>query len=212
MNNLDANVLNELIQRFAISALSRERKSEAINEEILAGKYSGEFYIKTKDGVVLSADILNRVKSATDNAVRIAELVGMTGNIYKIDFDDLVLPNHIDYSVNILGNEPITLPDNVKELLINLDLDEYDIVENGEFKIVNSDAKVKITLVGGSKTEVIEKSLRNVNFSVLDISGFTKVKNVNIQSISIERSSEVINPDAIDRTVLVHNIFVTVNQ
>jgi hypothetical protein len=212
MSNLDANTLNELIQRFAISVLSRERKSEAINEEILAGKYSGEFYIKTKDGVVLSADILNRAKSATDNAVRIAELVGMTGNIYKIDFDDLVLPNHVDYSVNILGNEPITLPDNVKEILINLDLDEYDIVENGEFKIVNSDAKVKITLVGGGKTEVVEKSLRNINFSILDISGFTKVKNVNIQSISIERSSDVINPDAIDRTVLVHNIFVTVNQ
>ena len=211
-SNLDANTLNELIQRFAISVLSRERKSEAINEEILAGKYSGEFYIKTKDGVVLSADILNRAKSATDNAVRIAELVGMTGNIYKIDFDDLVLPNHVDYSVNILGNEPITLPDNVKEILINLDLDEYDIVENGEFKIVNSDAKVKITLVGGGKTEVVEKSLRNINFSILDISGFTKVKNVNIQSISIERSSDVINPDAIDRTVLVHNIFVTVNQ
>jgi len=212
MSNLDANTLNELIQRFAISVLSRERKSEAINEEILAGKYSGEFYIKTKDGVVLSADILNRAKSATDNAVRIAELVGMTGNIYKIDFDDLVLPNHVDYSVNILGNEPITLPDNVKEILINLDLDEYDIVEKREFKIVNSDAKVKITLVGGGKTEVVEKSLRNINFSILDISGFTKVKNVNIQSISIERSSDVINPDAIDRTVLVHNIFVTVNQ
>ena len=212
MSNLDANTLNELIQRFAISVLSRERKSEAINEEILAGKYSGEFYIKTKDGVVLSADILNRAKTATDNAVRIAELVGMTGNIYKIDFDDLVLPNHVDYSVNILGNEPITLPDNVKELLINLDLDEYDIVENGEFKIINSDAKVKITLVGGGKTEVVEKSLRNINFSIIDISEFTKVKNVNIQSISIERSSDVINPDAIDRTVLLHNIFVTVNQ
>jgi hypothetical protein len=30
--------LNELLQRFAISALSRERKDEALNEEILVGK------------------------------------------------------------------------------------------------------------------------------------------------------------------------------
>ena len=212
MSNLEPNVLNELVQRFAISALSRERKAEAINEEILAGKYSGEFYIKTKDGVVISADILNRAKVATDNAIRIAELVGMTGELYKIEFDDLVLPNHVDYSVNILGNEPITLPANSKEVLVNLDLDEYDIVENGEFKIVNSNAKVIITLAGGSKTKVVEKSLQNMNFVVMDISEFTKVKNVTIQSIVIEKDPNVINNDAIDRTILLHNIFVTVNQ
>ena len=61
MNNQEA--INELIQRFAISALSRERKHEAVNEEIMVGKYTGEFYIKTKDGVILSADILNRNKT-----------------------------------------------------------------------------------------------------------------------------------------------------
>ena len=46
--------MDDLIQRFAISALSRERKDEAVNEEILVGKYTGEFFIKSKDGVVIS--------------------------------------------------------------------------------------------------------------------------------------------------------------
>ena len=206
MSNLDSNILNDLVQRFAISALSRERKDEAINEEILAGKYSGEFYIKTKDGVVLSTDILNRAKTATDNAIRIAELVGMTGELYKLEFDNLVLPNHVDYAVNILGNEPIMLPSESKDVLINLDLDEYDIMDNSEFKIVNSNAKVKITLTGGSKSVVIEKSIQNINFAVIDISNFNKVKNVTIESIVIEKDPNVINEKSVDRTILLHNM------
>ena len=51
----------EFLQRFAISGLSKERKDEAINEEILLGKYTGEFFIKSKDGVIISTDILNRL-------------------------------------------------------------------------------------------------------------------------------------------------------
>ena len=96
MNNVNNEALNEMAQRFAVSALSRERKGEALNEEIVAGKYTGEFYIKSKDGVVLSADILNRRKAATDNAIRIAEFIGMTGDMFKIDFELIDLPNHID--------------------------------------------------------------------------------------------------------------------
>jgi hypothetical protein len=74
--------LEELLQRFAVSGLSRERKDEAVNEEILIGKHTGEFFIKTKDGVVISTDILNRLKASTDNAIRLAELSGITGDLY----------------------------------------------------------------------------------------------------------------------------------
>ena len=69
----------EFLQRFAISGLSKERKDEAINEEILLGKYTGEFFIKSKDGVIISTDILNRLKSSTENAIRYAESAGMVG-------------------------------------------------------------------------------------------------------------------------------------
>lgn len=121
--------LEELLQRFAVSGLSRERKDEAVNEEILIGKHTGEFFIKTKDGVVISTDILNRLKASTDNAIRLAELSGITGDLYKVDFDQLVLPNHVDYSVNIIEGEPIELPIETKKILLNLDLDEYDILD-----------------------------------------------------------------------------------
>lgn len=211
MSNLKAEALSELIQRFAISALSRERKEEAINEEIIAGKYTGEFYIKTKDGVVMSTDILNRIKSSTDNAIRIAELVGIKGDLFRVSFDDLVLPNHIDYSINILGNEPIELPEGSTDVLINLDLDEYDIV-GSDFRPVYSNAKVTIVLQAGSHNITIEKTLQNVNFVLLSLEELQNMGAVQISEIVIEKDPEVFNENATDRTILLHNIFVAVNN
>ena len=135
--------LTNLIQRFAVSALSKERKDEAINEEILIGKYTGEFFIKTKDGVVVSTDILNRLKSSTDSAIRRAESAGMIGNLFHLDFDNLVLPTHVDYSVNIIETEPIDLPVNIKKVLLNIDFDEYDIIGDN-IKPISTNANVKI--------------------------------------------------------------------
>ena len=58
--------LDELVQRFAISALSKERKDEALNEEIMVGKYTGEFFIKSKDGIIISTDVLNRLNASSN--------------------------------------------------------------------------------------------------------------------------------------------------
>lgn len=211
MNNINNEALSDMIQRFAISALSRERKGEALNEEIIAGKFTGEFYIKSKDGVVLSADILNREKAATDNAIRIAELVGMTGRLFKVDFEYMPLPNHIDYGTNILINEPISIPDGCKDILINLDLDEYDILGDS-FKPIHSEGKVKIVISNNNENMVIEKDLRNINYSLISLKDFAVNNNLKIIEISIEQDENVFNVSSIDRTILLHNIFITVNE
>ena len=96
-----------LFSKWKIGRFERERKNEALNEEILVGKYTGEFYIKTKDGIIVSNDILDRTNSSMNNAIRIAEMVGMTGELFKVDFDELELPSHVDYTVNFLNMEPI---------------------------------------------------------------------------------------------------------
>lgn len=211
MSNLKEEALKELIQRFAISALSRERKGEALNEEILVGKYTGEFYIKTKDGIVLSTDILNRLKASTDDAIRIAELVGMKGDLFRVTFDEMVLPNHIDYSVNILENEPIELPVGSTDLLINLDYDEYDIV-GSNFIPVNTNARIKISLEAGEQTLVIEKALQNINYNVISLEDLQNMGTVQISGIVIEKDEDMFNEESLDRTILLHNIFVTVNN
>ena len=202
--------LSELIQRFAISALSRERKAEALNEEILVGKYSGEFYIKTKEGIVLSADIMNRAKTATNEAVRIAELVGMTGDIYHVDFENLVLPGFVDYDVNILQQEPINIPVDAKELLIHLDLDEYNIL-NGDPKLIHSDGNVKILIEivedGITRYVRVDKDLSSVNFNKIPLELKGKVSSIKIMNITIGKAANI----GANNTVLLHNLFVTIN-
>ena len=205
--------LSNLIQRFAISALSRERKMEALNEEILVGKYTGDFHIKTKDGVVMSADIMNRMKASTADAIRIAELMGMTGEIYQIELENLDLPGHIDYTVNFIKNEPIQLPVGIKEMLLNLDLDEYNIV-NGEPEIVHSKANVKIlcelVVEGQTKYVRFDKRLGELNVSVLTFDEPEKISSIKITEISIARDNE--DNGVNERVILLHNMFVAVNK
>ena len=207
--------LEELLQRFAVSGLSRERKDEAVNEEILIGKHTGEFFIKTKDGVVISTDILNRLKASTDNAIRLAELSGITGDLYKVDFDQLVLPNHVDYSVNIIEEEPIELPINTKKVLLNLDLDEYDILEDTA-KPVNTEAMVKVVVeiaLGNGENDTIEiqQSIQNINYYPIELN-YEDVISIVISEIVIEKEENEYNIGATDRTILLHNIFVAINN
>ena len=202
--------LSELIQRFAISALSRERKAEALNEEILVGKYSGEFYIKTKEGIVLSADIMNRAKAATNEAVRIAELVGMTGDIYHVDFENIVLPGFVDYDDNILQQEPINIPVDAKELLIHLDLDEYNIL-NGDPQLIHSDGNVKILIEivedGITRYVRVDKDLSSINFNIIPLELKEKVSSIKIMNITIGKAANI----GANNTILLHNLFVTIN-
>lgn len=202
--------LNELLQRFAISALSRERKDEALNEEILVGKYTGEFYIKTKDGIVMSTDVLNRSNASMNEAIRIAELMGMTDEIFKVEFDSMLMPNYIDYDINFIRNDRITLPENSKEFLLYLDLDEYKIVDD-QLEIIHTECNIEITLKvdinGDVSYKVIKNNMKDINYVIVPID----------QSAIVEITSIVINEDInIDpeenRVMLLHNMFLTVNN
>lgn len=206
--------MDDSIQRFAVSALSKERKDEAVNEEILVGKYTGEFFIKSKDGIVISTDVLNRLKSSTDNAIRVAESVGMVGNLYKLDFDNLPMPLHVDYDVNLIEEEPIRVDGNCKSLLFNIDFDEFDIIGD-TVKPVNSDAMVKIIieLMLDEVTELfeIEKSIQSINQTIIDFKDYIGIQYVEIKNISINKDDVIFNDDAVDRSVILHNLFMSVN-
>lgn len=206
--------LTNLLQRFAISALSKERKSEALNEEILVGKYTGEFFIKTKDGVVISTDILNRLKSSTESAIKCAVCAGLAGEVFHIDFENLTLPTHIDYSTNIIENEPIELPNTVRKVLLNIDYDEYDIL-NDTAKPVHTNAIVKanleITLTNGTVNNVeVNKSIKSINGFVIELGELSSVNSIKINSLTIEKDDTEYNKDYNERTIILHNLFVTI--
>ena len=209
---MDNEALSELIQRFAISALSRERKAEALNEEILVGKYSGEFYIKTKDGIVLSADIMNRANASANEAVRIAELVGMSGELYHVDFEKIVLPGFMDYDTNMIQQEPIDLPNDAKDLLLHLDLDEYEIVGDSP-RLIHTNGNVKVTfevIENGIKRIVdVEKKLSNINFFNIHLNEIMdNPSEIKLINITIYRDKNFND----NHILLFHNLYVTINK
>ena len=222
MSGIDRDALSKLIQRFAISALSRERKDEALNEEILVGKHTGEFYIKTKDGVVVSTDIMDRVNSSTNNAIRIAEMVGMTGHLFKVEFDDLQLPNHIDYSINMLNMEPIQIPNDTNSILLYLDIDGYVVKEDRAVKSVFDNNVVNITISclftdGSMNTMEFATDLRSINYTKLQLDAL-KVEGKDIDSIFITNINVVGGVPFLtqgnndEQILMLHNIFVTVDR
>ena len=215
MSNNQKDILSNTLQRFAISALSKERKNEAVNEEILVGKYTGEFFIKTKDGVVISTDVLNRLKTSTESAIRCAESTGIGGSVFKIDFDNLALPSHIDYSTNILGSEFIEVPNGSKNLLLNIDFDEYDILDNTA-KPVTTNASVNVSITvennhGSSQVINVNKSLKSINYHIIDIN-VENARSIKINSIVIEKDDTVYNIGSTDRAIILHNLFVSINE
>lgn len=206
--------LTDLIQRFAVSALSKERKDEAVNEEILVGKYTGEFFIKTKDGVVISTDVLNRLKASTDAAIRAAENTGIAGNLFHIDFDNLALPAHVDYSTNIVEEEPIELPANIKKVLLNIDFDEYDIIQDTA-KPVHTEAivdiNIQVTLGDGTVNNMVfNQPIDKLNSFIMDLGELVGVTSIIINSIFINQDLAVYNTGYSARAIILHNLFVTV--
>lgn len=208
--------MDELLQRFAISALSKERKDEAMNEEIMVGKYTGEFFIKSKDGVVISTDIINRLAAAIENATDAAESNGMTGDLIKLDFDNIQMPAHIDYNVNIIENEPVTIEGDCNKIMLFFDYDEFDVIGDTP-QIVSSENKIQLTLNvvrenGFVEEFVVEKSIQSINEHIIDLREFGKLQSIRITNINIVKDENVFNENANYRTMILHNLFVIVNK
>lgn len=221
MGTMDREALSKLIQRFAISALSRERKNEALNEEILVGKYTGEFYIKTKDGIIVSNDILDRSNSSMNNAIRIAEMVGMTGELFKVDFDELELPSHVDYTVNFLNMEPIQIPIDSKNILLYLDIDEYVVKEDKMVKNIFDENLIHITISclyddGSMNTIGVDSDLQNINYTKIPLDSLqTMDKNIDsvfITNIYVTDKVVGLNDVTENQLIILHNIFITIDK
>lgn len=188
-------VLEKGIQRFAISGLSKNRSDEAVNEEILLDKHTGEFLIKNKDGVVISTDYFSRRSSTMNNVTMIADKSNIGGDLYEIDIDDIYLPAKLDYNINILNGD-ITLSNDIRKILLYLDVDEYVNIDNKAVpENVSGKAKVEIEIGmddGVTNTMSIIKDINVLNNFVINLKdtvGNKVVTSLKIKSIVFSRDS-----------------------
>lgn len=201
-----ADILDQGIQRFAISGLSKERYDEAVAEEILVDKKTGEFLLNTRDEVLISNDAMARYKASFDNAVWLAKETGLCGNIYQVEIDDIIMPANIPYNTNIL-NENIMLDNKINRLLFNFDLNEY-IVQDNKAIPLNVEGSVKITMTRGSEVISVTLSLTESNVSIIDLSGYDKTKDIIITEIKFIPHTDYVGI----ANLILHNVFLTINM
>lgn len=207
-NSNSPDILEQGVERFAVSALSKQRAQEARNEEIVVDKYTGEFLLKTKDGVLLSADTLSRRKASIENALRYVDKTGIGGTLFQIDIEDVQLPSQMDYDMNILDSF-IEIEPKYKRILFNLDIDEY-VINGGTGVPTNAECYVEVYLTctkdGVNSDIIFTKPISLINKFVLHLDE-TNSKTV-LNSIKfIKNENEIID----NKSIILHNLFITVN-
>lgn len=213
MANIDQNTEyggGAIINRFAISALSKEFHDQSLNEEIMVDKNTGEFLLKSKRGTVISYDAISRRRSTITDATECATTQNMMGNMYELALEEYNLPAIVPYDDNILANS-ISLKQNLQKVLFYIDIDE--IIEGELGQVSEVDPKVEITLrcgTGSTFEEItVEKSLNVFNNTMINVSDLVERPDskysVVLSSIKFKKTSS----SDLDTFIILHNMMVS---
>lgn len=194
--------------RFAISALSKNNKEYAYEEEILVDKNTSEILIKTPNGDIVSFGYSNRLKSNLDALKNTANYLKIFGNIYSVEFGDtVILPSTVSTGVNYLA-ESCTLnlsspESNFKQFILNCDITSYRYEENKltinelypEFSL---DMDLTFNDNTNSTVNITETSLR-LNEKVLKLSDYLSTTDIQKEIKTISFSNFRLTGKIIDR-------------
>jgi hypothetical protein len=181
--------------RFAVSALSRSRKEEALNDEIMIHKPIGQLLMKRPDGVIVSHDSISRFNMHRKYLENNYANIGITGDLYVIELDNVDLPSEVQESTNILST-PVEISTGVNKLLLSLDLDCLEVV-------------------GGELVELIDYPDIKIDFSFVEEGepsiDFSKVIPANKLSSTVIDLSEELVEDVEDMIATITSITIEPN-
>jgi len=181
--------------RFAVSALSRSRKEEALNDEIMIHKPIGQLLMKRPDGVIVSHDSISRFNMHRKSLENNYANIGITGDLYVIELDNVDLPSEVQESTNILST-PVEISTGVNKLLLSLDLDCLEVV-------------------GGELVELIDYPDIKIDFSFVEEGepsiDFSKVIPANKLSSTVIDLSEELVEDVEDMIATITSITIEPN-
>lgn len=188
--------------RLAVSALSKDRSSTAIYEELLVDKKTGQLLIKTPESVggdVISFDAMIASKLHYDQLKQFVIMNGFIGNIYEVTPDTKVpVPLEV-----IKTDELIKTPLSLTTIGLNesfiISVDAITMLTTGDVKIGNEPViNMRLTGVTGNGSSVsIEQSLNltESNTKVFIKSELEEVYgslvNVTLDSIVVEADSVI---------------------
>jgi len=136
------------LNRFAISALSKHNKAEAINEEILVDKATGEFLIKGLNGEFISFNRLSRLQSHINSIKNTCLTQNFYGKVYGIELEDVDLPKVIDEDVEIISSPQLLSPNQLDSLLLSIDVDAiFGIGDTNKGNVHMNEPKINMTIL-----------------------------------------------------------------
>lgn len=200
-----------IINRFAISGLSKKYNEQALPEEIMVEKSTGEFLIKTTDGITISYDAISRRRSTITDATECATTQNMIGNMYELSLEEYNLPAIVPYDENILANS-ISLKQNLTKVLFYIDIDE--IIKNNIAEVSENTPNVEISLRCGTSSVfeeiVIEKSLNIFNNTIINIADYVQRPdsqyNVVLSGIKFKKNEA----NESETFIILHNMMVSI--
>jgi len=203
-----------LLNRFAVSLLSREYKDDAVPQELMIHKASGQILLKTVDGNVISYDSLTRLRNHIDNTTFVAYNLNIDGNLYSLELSDIELPEVILDESNLLL-EPYIITNIPVKILISIDMDCVEVVGDQTLIEVEPSIRMSFTITNGVDTPLsysLVSVLSENNIFVLEpvkllpLTANPVDYTMSLTEISIVRNSNII----IDRVVknIVHSILV----
>jgi len=157
--------------RFGITALSRKFKNDAKPTEILLHKGIGQISVKTTEGDVISYDSMTRFKSHIDYLTDLAINLNLFGKMQSITFDNIELPEVINFNQNLFNVPLLIKSNNFKKLLVSIDLDSVEVSSNNF--LMEHEPFCKMTLLfkkdNDEREIVINKSINSFNRHVIDV-------------------------------------------
>lgn len=201
----------DILNRFAISGLSKKYNAQALPEEIMVEKNTGEFLIKSPDGMVISYDAIARRRSTITDATECAVTQNMIGNMYELLLDKYMLPAIIPYDEEVLDNA-VNLKQNMSKLLFYIDIDEIikkDIAEVSESMPIVS-LLLECKFGANTRDIVMEKPLNEFNNSIIDfkkeVENLPDQYNVILKSIVFRKNESNVD----DTFMILHNMMITI--
>lgn len=170
--------------RFGISLLSKDRFTEAYNEEVMIDKLTGEVLVKAPTGDTISYNYNSRLKSHIVETRAIANNLSVYGDIISIEFDNINAPFTMEFDRDYIVNDLVIPYNNCKNVLFNADIDAITINTSG-ISYERNNMLLELTLA----------AVFNDNTMSADITIKESIEHLNHKKINLLDGDTVIIPD-----------------
>lgn len=196
--------------RFGISALSRKFKNNALPTEIMIHKKTGQICVKTTEGDTISYDSLSRFNSHIKYLTDLSVNLNFFGVMQSITFDNIELPEVIEFNQNLFDEPLLIKSNNFKKLLISIDMDSIEISSNN-FLIEhepNCTLVLKFKKDEDEQLITITKPLSVFNKNIVNINEYFYGVDMSLYEVYIEELYITKNPYSTSPTIrnILHSI------